>query len=191
MHRLAGFLALTVGAGTCFAHEALQHFVHHTATFTVSEDSVDVAFDLVFYGEHAAAVRARMDTDRNKSISNAEWHAYKSDIAEDSSARVSILNGETSLATAALYEPEVELHGDWSQSDAPITVRLVFFAPRPIDSQPDLWVRDTLWIDMPALCQTRMEGGASIRGATPMTRVQAGEPREHRGALATPKKRNL
>ncbi len=192
MRRFAGYALLMAFAWTCAAHESLQHFVHHTATFTIREDSIDVAIDLAFYGEHAAAERARIDADQSGTISNAEWSAYKAAIAEESSSHVSILGGDTSLSTAALYEPDVDVHRDWSRNDAPVTVHLVFFAPRPTDANADIWMRDTLWLDLPALCLTKVEGGGRASGLpTPMTRVPAGEPREHRGTIVTPKKGEL
>jgi hypothetical protein len=189
MPRLASCILLTAFAWTCAAHESLQHFVHHTATFTIREDAIDVAIDLVFYGEHAAAERARMDADQSGTISNAEWIAYKAAIAEVSSSQVSILSGDDSLSTVALYEPEVDMQRDWSRNDAPVTVHLVFFAPRPTDANADIWMRDTLWLDVPALCLTKVEGGGRASGLpTPMTRAPAGVPREHRGTILTPKK---
>ena len=185
MRRMWGIAwCLSLGAVSAAAHEDLSTYVHHVATFSVDAHHIDVTVRLTFYESIALAERARMDADDDGRITGGELRAYTATLIDETVGAACIREGAEKLLTAPLYDPEVDVQGDWTRSTTPVVIQVVYFARRtahpPLDA--DISLEDTLWSAAPALCITR--GSSAHKAITSRdTPVRTGAGEIHRHAV--------
>ncbi len=157
--------SVLAGTGTVAAHDFFAGYIQHRVEVVVGARNVDVTVQLTFFEEGSEHEREHMDTNGDGRLSLAETGAYRKALAPGLTPLVRLRIGDTSVALAELYAPDLDLldNDRVGPGHHQLTLHLFGSTPAKLATGAEIVVEDRLWPAVRALGAIQVRGKDECR----------------------------